>query len=140
MKKYIEKINKVGDDYEYEFSFTQEDVNSFAMVSGDKNPIHIDEEYASKSIFKKRIVHGFLGGSVFSKVFGNYFPGEGTLYLKQSMTFYNPMYTGEKYKAQFIVKEINKEKNRAIVDTKIIDENSNIIIEGEALIKNKSII
>ena len=140
MKKYIEKkINKVGDSYEYSFSFTQEDVNSFALVSGDKNPIHIDKEYASKSLFKKRIIHGFLGGSVFSKVFGNIFPGEGTFYLKQSMTFYNPMYVNELYKAKFLVKKIIPEKNRAIVDTIIVDKDNQIIIEGEALIKNKNI-
>lgn len=140
MKKYIEKkINKAGDSFEYDFSFTQDDVNSFAIVSGDKNPIHLDEEYASKSIFKKRIIHGFLGGSVFSKIFGNIFPGEGTLYLKQSMTFYNPMFVGEEYKAKFLVKSIDVEKNRAIVETIIVDNNDQIIIEGEALIKNKNI-
>ena len=139
MKKYIEKINNIGDNYEHKFSYTQKDVNAFAEISGDKNPIHLDKEYASNSFFKKRIIHGFLGGSVFSKVFGTIFPGEGTLYLSQSMSFYKPMYTNIEYTAKFIVKEIIKEKHRAIVDTIIVDNNKNIIIKGKALIQNNTI-
>lgn len=133
------KINNVGDKYEYEFSYNQEDVNAFAEISGDKNPIHLDEEYASNSLYKKRIIHGFLGGSVFSKIFGTIFPGEGTLYLNQTMTFYKPMYTKEKYIAKFTVKEILKEKHRAVVDTIIVDTNNNLIIKGSALIQNNNI-
>ncbi len=139
MKKSIIEINRVGDSYEYKFSYTQKDVNAFAEISGDKNPIHLDEDYASKSVFKKRIIHGFLGGSVFSKVFGMIFPGGGTLYLKQSMSFYKPMYTNVEYTAKFMVREIIKEKHRAIVDTIIIDRNENIVIKGDALIQNERI-
>src|SRR3990172_4236067 len=84
-----------GFQYKYEFSFSDDDIIGFAKVSGDHNPIHLDEEYASKTIFKKRIIHGFLGGSVFSKVFGTIVPGEGTIYLSQSLKFMGPMYIGE---------------------------------------------
>lgn len=133
------KIKNIGDKYEHNFSYTQKEVDTFANISGDKNPIHIDKEYASKSIFKKRIIHGFLGGSVFSKVFGMYFPGSGTLYLNQSMSFYQPMFTNEEYIAKFTVKEIIKEKHRAIVDTIIVDKKDKIIIKGTALIQNNNI-
>jgi 3-hydroxybutyryl-CoA dehydratase len=139
MKESIVKINNVGDIYEYKFSYSQEDVNSFAEISGDKNPIHLDENYALKSIFKQRIIHGFLGGSVFSKIFGTIFPGEGTLYLNQSMSFYKPMFTNVEYTAKFTVKEIIIEKHRAIVETIIIDENKKTIINGSALIQNDNI-
>lgn len=140
MKKFMEKnINKIGDSYQYEFSFSQSDVNTFAEISGDKNPIHLDEEYASKSMFKKRIIHGFLGGCIFSKVFGTLFPGEGTLYLKQTMFFYKPMFTDHKYIAKFKVTNIYAEKNRAEVSTEIVDENEHLIIKGEALIQNDKI-
>jgi len=139
MKEFIKEINKVDDFFEYNFSYIQEDVDAFAKISGDMNPIHLDKEYASKSIFKKRIIHGFLGGSVFSKVFGTIFPGPGTLYLNQSMSFFKPMFTNIEYRAQFTVKDIIKDKNRAIVETLIVDPNDVLIIKGTALIQNKNI-
>lgn len=130
---------KLGDYFEYEFSFMQEDVDNFAKASGDFNPIHLDREFAKKSIFKKRILHGFLGGSVFSKVFGTIFPGEGTIYLKQNMSFFKPMFTSENYVATFKILEVQKDKNRALVQTQVLDENKNIIINGEALIQHHAI-
>ena len=87
----------VGSKFEYEFSFTQQDVVNFATASGDFNPIHLDEEYAKNSIFKTTIIHGFLGGSIFSKVFGTIFPGNGTIYLKQDLSFLKPMFTNKNY-------------------------------------------
>jgi 3-hydroxybutyryl-CoA dehydratase len=140
MTRSIKEINKVGDSFRYHFSFTQNDVNLFAEISGDKNPIHLDEAYAEKSIFGKRIIHGFLGGSVFSKVFGTIFPGDGTLYLKQTMSFFKPMHTNTEYVATFNVLEIDYNKNRALVETKIIDIAGTTIITGEALIQNKRIL
>ena len=73
----------VGLSYEHEFSFSQDSVKRFAEVTGDNNPIHLDSVYAATTPFKKPIMHGFLSGSIFSKVFGTIYPGEGTIYLKQ---------------------------------------------------------
>jgi 3-hydroxybutyryl-CoA dehydratase len=129
----------VGSIYRYEFSFTQEDVINFAHASGDFNPLHIDEEYASGTIFKGTIIHGFLGGSVFSKVFGTIFPGKGTIYLKQDMTFLKPMFIGTNYRATFEVIETDILKNRAIVITNITNSDDLIVIKGEALIKHSNI-
>jgi 3-hydroxybutyryl-CoA dehydratase len=129
----------VGSTYLYEFSFTQEDVIKFAQASGDFNPIHLDQEYARNTLFKRTIIHGFLGGSVFSKVFGTIFPGNGTIYLKQDLTFFKPMFTGINYKATFEVIETDVSKNRAIVITNILDNDDGIVIKGEALIKHPSI-
>ena len=127
----------MGNSFTYEFSFTQDEVNRFAEITGDKNPIHLDRVYAEQSIFKRRIIHGFLAGSVFSKVFGTLFPGEGTIYIKQEMKFVSPMYTDTNYKAVFEVKEINKGKGKASVNTTIIDKQGKEIIVGEAVILNK---
>jgi len=129
----MEKIN------EYKFRFTQEDVINFSNASGDKNPIHLDENYAKNTIFKKRILHGFLGASVFSKVFGTISPGAGTIYLNQSMYFYKPMFIHEDYKAIFITLNVDSEKHRALVKTEIRDSNNILIIDGEALIQHESI-
>jgi|ERR1017187_2445928 3-hydroxybutyryl-CoA dehydratase len=125
-----------GFQYKYEFSFSNDDIVGFAKVSGDANPIHLDEEYAKKTIFKTRIVHGFLGGSVFSKVFGTIVPGEGTIYLSQTLKFMGPMYIGVKYIALFDFVEVDAIKHRAKVITKITDMNNNVIIQGEALVQN----
>jgi acyl dehydratase len=126
-----------GTEYRHTFSFTQEEVNRFAEVTGDKNPVHTDEKYAATTMFKKPIMHGFLGGSIFSKVFGTLFPGEGTIYLKQSMAFMKPMYVNTEYEAVFTVKDVNREKHRIQVDTKIIEKSSGAeTITGEATVMN----
>jgi 3-hydroxybutyryl-CoA dehydratase len=139
MKESIENSIRINSVYEHAFRFSQEDVITFAEATGDRNPIHLDNEYATKSIFKKRILHGFLGGSIFSKVFGTLFPGKGTIYLKQDMSFYKPMYTDVDYMAVFKVIETFPEKKRALVKTDIIDKHQNIITAGEALISHESI-
>lgn len=128
---------KPGDTYEEAFSFAQEDVNQFAELTGDKNPIHVDPEYAANTFFKRPIVHGFLAGTAFSKVFGMSFPGEGTIYLKQSMEFRRPIYPSSEYKVVMEVKE-TPGKNRGIIDTKIVEvESGKPVIVGEALITHK---
>ena len=127
-----------GSVYEEYFSYTQEQVNQFADVSGDKNPIHIDAAYAAKTVFKRPVVHGFLGGSVFSKVLGTTFPGEGTIYMKQEMAFRRPMFVAQQYKAHFEILEHDPEKHRALIATVVEDMEGNPVITGEALVQNKN--
>lgn len=123
--------------YTHEFSFSQEQVNQFAEVTGDKNPVHTDAAYAAKTMFKRPIMHGMLSASLFSKVFGTLFPGEGTIYLKQSLSFLKPMYVDTQYEAVFTVKEIIKDKNRAVIETVIKDKASgNVCTSGEAVVMN----
>jgi acyl dehydratase len=126
-----------GTTYNHTFRFTQKEVELFAQVTGDKNPVHLDADYAAKTMFKRPIMHGFLGGSVFSKVFGTLFPGEGTIYLKQSMTFLRPMFVDTDYEVKMTVKEVNKEKHRATVETIIADKaTGDVVISGEATVMN----
>lgn len=128
---------EVNQTYTHEFQFSQEEVNRFAEVTGDKNPVHTDADYASKTMFKRPIMHGMLGASLFSKVFGTLFPGEGTIYLKQTLNFLKPMYVDTKYEAVFTVKEVLKDKHRAIVETVIKHaESGNVCTSGEATILN----
>ena len=127
----------VGYIFTYPFRFSQQDVQNFAEATGDKNSIHLDEDYASKSIFKKRIIHGFLGGSIFSKVFGTVFPGEGTIYIKQDLAFFRPMYIDTDYTATFTTIKILTDEGRAIIKTEILNAENKITIAGEALIQNK---
>jgi acyl dehydratase len=124
----------IGDTFEHHFSFSQEDVVLFAKVTGDNNPVHLDEEYASKTLFKRPIIHGMLGGSVFSKVFGTMFPGEGTIYLNQNLQFLRPMLVSTNYTAQFEVLDIDREKHRATVSTIVINEEGKKVIDGSAIL------
>ena len=118
-----------------DFSFSQQDVADFARVTGDNNPVHLDEDFASKTIFKTRIMHGMLGACVFSKVFGTMFPGEGTIYLSQSVNFLKPMYVDTLYDAQFEVLEI-LDKNRARISTSILTKEGKKVVVGEAVVMN----
>lgn len=123
--------------YTHDFKFSQQEVNAFAEATGDKNPVHIDADYAAKTMFKRPIMHGMLGAALFSKVFGTLFPGEGTIYLKQSLSFLKPMYVDVDYEAVFTVKELIKEKSRATVETLIKDKVTGIVCtSGEATVMN----
>ena len=83
---------KIGEQREYRRIITQEEVFKFAEVTKDFNPAHFDENYTKDTIFKKPIVHGMLVGSLFSKIFGLDYPGEGTIYTSQSLKFLRPVY------------------------------------------------
>ena len=128
---------ETGQVYSHDFQFSQDEVNRFADVTGDKNPVHLDAAYAAGTMFKRPIMHGMLSASLFSKVFGTLFPGEGTIYLKQSLSFLKPMYVDTAYEAVFTVKEVMKDKNRAVVETLIKDKNTgNVCTSGEATVMN----
>ncbi|WP_299454950.1 MaoC family dehydratase [uncultured Microscilla sp.] len=127
-----------NEEYRHSFSFTQDDVIKFAEVTGDKNPLHLDADYAANTPFSQPIMHGFLAGSIFSKVFGTLFPGEGTIYMKQTMEFRRPMFVNKEYEAVFKVTDINREKHRAVISTSIVNkEDGKEAVNGEAMLMNK---
>ncbi|MCL1868766.1 MAG: MaoC family dehydratase [Paludibacter sp.] len=131
---------KTGDFYELELSFTQEQVNDFAKVTGDDNPLHIDAEFAKTTPFGRPIVHGFLAGAVFSRIFGTLFPGEGTIYISQEMRFRAPIFTQKTYKARVEITDINTEKHNGTVSCLLLDETAapehRVCIDGVARLKH----
>lgn len=129
---------KVGDEFRHKFSYTQEDVDGYARVSGDTNPLHIDEQAGKDSMFGRNIIHRFLGASVFTKIFGALWYVDGHVYLSQSMKWMKPMFTGQEYEAVVKVKEIYPEKNRVLYECAVYDAASgDQTIVGEALLMNK---
>jgi 3-hydroxybutyryl-CoA dehydratase len=114
--------------------FSKEDVIIFSELSGDKNPLHLNEEFASKSIFKKPICHGMMGTSLFSNLMGNYITG--AIYISQNVNFLKPIFIEEEIEATVEIKDFNKEKNILYLATyvKKIEKNQ-IAIDGEANIK-----
>lgn len=131
------KINElyIGQEYRDSRTFTNVDVKQFAQVTNDYNPIHLDEEYASKSIFKKNIVHGFLTGSMISAIIGTKFPGEGSIYLSQTMNFRAPVYYGDTITTVVSVKNIKIEKSIVYLNTNCYNQNEIVVLEGEAIVK-----
>ncbi|MDX2189738.1 MAG: MaoC family dehydratase [Bacteroidota bacterium] len=141
MESTNKRIMLQGEVYTYDFQYTQEQVNQFAVISGDNNPIHLDAAYAANTPFKKPIVHGILSMSIFSKYFGTIYPGEGTVYLKQIIEFLRPTYPDTQYQAIFTIKEIVSSRNKAVVDCKVIDSaTGKPTMRGEAEIMHKELI
>jgi acyl dehydratase len=128
-----------GYEFIYQFRFSQKDVNLFAKATGDFNPIHLDEKYASQTPFKRPIVHGFLSGSIFSKVFGTIYPGEGTIYVEQHLKFKRPMFVETDYVANFIVTHVDKKEGLVTLNCKVINEIGKDCIEGQAVLLNKRV-
>ncbi len=122
---------KIGDFKEVEIEVTDEMVRTFAKITGDNNPLHLDDEFAKKTIFKKRIAHGMLVASLISKVLGHDFPGAGTVYVSQSVKFRKPVYVGDKVKIHVEVKEKNEQKRRLYLITDVFDKDVKVI-SGEA--------
>ncbi len=129
---------KQGDTYVHDVQFNQADVNTFAKITGDNNPIHIDAEYAKATPFGRPIVHGFFAGAVFSKVFGTIFPGEGTIYMSQEMVFLAPVFVDEPYTAKFEVLEVNTEKHRGIIKCTLENVEGKVCIDGKAKLQHKT--
>ena len=129
---------KVGDEFRHKFSYTQQDVNDYARVSGDVNPLHINEEAGKASMFGRNIIHGFLGASVFTKIFGALWYADGHVYLNQSMKWLKPMFVETEYEAVVKVKEIMAEKSRITYECAVYDVASgDQTIAGEATLMNK---
>ena len=129
----------VGDVFTHNIKYTQEQVNLYAQISGDTNPLHINPEAGKASIFGRNIIHGHFSASVFTKIFGALYYAEGHIYMKQNNTFLKPMFVDTDYQAVITVKEIFPEKNRVLYETKIVDVATGAdTLVGEALLMNKS--
>ncbi|MCK9471717.1 MAG: MaoC family dehydratase [Bacilli bacterium] len=124
----------VGQSCSLKRRFSETDVLKFAEVTGDKNPAHIDEDYAKTTFFKTRIVHGMLVGSLFSAILGTKLPGVGSIYTFQSLKFIRPVYFNEEITATVSVKEIIQDKNRVLFECVAKNEKDEVVIVGEATI------
>jgi 3-hydroxybutyryl-CoA dehydratase len=111
---------------------TEADIILFSGVSTDVNPAHIDEEYAKTTMFGGRIAHGMLSASFISAVLGNQMPGNGCIYVSQTLKFKAPVRPGDTVKATVTVKEVNVAKNRVILDT-VCTVAGKTVIEGECM-------
>ena len=118
----------VGMSAEITRSFNANDVRVFSKLSGDINPVHLDEKYASETIFGSCIVHGALASSIFSTIFANTLPGPGCIYLKSENKFLKPIYPDEEVIFKVEVTDILEEKKRLIFKTVAISRSTECIV------------
>jgi 3-hydroxybutyryl-CoA dehydratase len=121
----------VGMEISYSQTITDADVKSFAGISGDRNPIHMSDEYANESRFKKRMAHGLMSASFFSALFGTKIPGPGCVYVSQSLQFKRPVYLGDTVTATVTVKAVDIPKRRVLFKT-VCTVKKRVVIDGEA--------
>jgi len=125
----------VGDTYSETRAFTEAEVVAFAEVSGDKNPVHLDEAFARETVFGQRIIHGMLAVSHISKVLGTAFPGEGTIYLGQEVRFRGPIFIDQEVRFELEVVGKRDDKNILTIRTTCVSAEGKPLITGEAVVK-----
>ncbi|ERM91726.1 enoyl-CoA hydratase [Caldanaerobacter subterraneus subsp. yonseiensis KB-1] len=133
MGKTINEL-KVGDKDHFEKTITETDVYLYAGITGDFNPVHINQIEAEKTMFKGRIAHGMLTAGLISTVLGTKLPGTGTIYLGQELKFTKPVRIGDTIKAEVEVIEIIPEKNRVKLKTTCTNQNGEVVLEGIATV------
>ena len=127
---YIEDLS-VGMTAAFAKTVTDADITIFAGISGDTNPVHLDQSFAETTMFAGRIAHGMLSASFISTVFGTRLPGPGCIYLRQDLRFKAPVKIGDTVEARVTVKEIQAAKKRVVFDT-LCTVRDIVVLEGEA--------
>jgi len=125
---------EMGDRAAFSKTISESDIYLYAGITGDFNPAHVNQEYAEKTFFKSRIAHGLLVAGLISSVIANQLPGPGTIYLKQELDFLAPVYIGDTVTASVEVMEIQKDKNRIILQTRCRNQQDQLVIDGKAIV------
>ncbi len=122
---------EVGQTASYSKTVEERDIQLFAAVSGDHNPVHLDAEYAASSMFKERIAHGMFSGALISAAVACELPGPGTIYLGQTMRFTLPVKLGDTLTVRLEILE-KLPKFRVRVATRVFNQNDELVVDGEA--------
>lgn len=120
----------VGQSAEFTKTISESDVYLFAGISGDHNPMHVNDVYAKKTRYKERICHGMLSSSLISTVIGTKLPGHGSIYVEQDLIFKAPVLFGDTISAVVEIEEIDMEKNRVKLRTYCKNQGGIIVLDG----------
>ncbi|MDD4169779.1 MAG: MaoC family dehydratase [Desulfotomaculaceae bacterium] len=123
---------KVGEHASFSKTISEADVYAFAGITGDFNPLHINQVAAAKGLFKKRVAHGLLTASLISTVLGTALPGAGTIYLSKELNFRAPAYIGDTLTAEVEVLEKKEDKKIIIFKTTVVNQEGKLVIDGRA--------
>lgn len=119
-----------GQHVELSKTFTEDDVRRFIEITGDMNPLHVDDEFAQRTRFGRRVVHGMLTASIFSTMVGMLLPGTGAIYRSQTLEFLRPVHVGETVTAHFIVRSVDRAKHRLEIEAWIENSAGERVVEG----------
>ena len=125
---------KPGDKASRTQTISDEMVRSFAALTGDTNPVHLDDAYAAGTRFGRRIAHGMIAAGLISATLANDLPGPGTVYLSQTLQFKAPVYPGETITATVQVKSVRPDKPIATFSTVCTNQDDKVVLEGEAVV------
>ena len=127
----------VGDTFIEPISFTQDNVNLFMQLTGDKNPIHVNQDVARASGYKDILVHGMLVACMFGGVLGTKFPGAHTVNLSRSLVFIRPVFVGETYFMHFKITGIDFEQHIGEIKCRLKDSGGRICVDCSTKVKNE---
>jgi 3-hydroxybutyryl-CoA dehydratase len=125
---------KISDTASMSLIADPETVNQYARLTGDLNPVHMDEDYAARSFFKKRVVHGLLAAGLIGAVLGTRLPGPGTIYLRQELDFQSPVFLGDTITARVQVLEKFDRQEKIKLRTWVENQDGRLVLDGSALI------
>ena len=131
---------QIGDTASFSKTISEFDIYQFAGITGDFNPMHIDEQFADTTIFKDRIAHGLLSGSFISTVLGMKLPGPNTIYLSQTFNFLMPVKVGDTIKATVEVIGKQDDKKKIRLKTQVWNQRDELVVDGEAQVMKKYLI
>jgi 3-hydroxybutyryl-CoA dehydratase len=125
---------KPGDTASLSRAISDDDIRAFANATGDHNPLHLDEEFAKQTRFGKRIAHGMLSASLISAVIADDLPGQGSIYLGQTLQFLAPVFPGDTVTARVTVTSIREDKPIMNLETVCTNQRDEVVIRGEATV------
>jgi len=120
----------VGQHASFVKTFTEDDVQRFIAITGDVNPLHVNDSFASRTPFGRRVLHGMLTASLFSTMVGMLIPGTGAIYRSQTIAFLKPVYIGDTITAHFVIRGIDREKHRLDIESWMENQDGERVIEG----------
>lgn len=123
---------EIGQKASYQKSVTEEDLKLFAVVSGDVNPVHLDEDYAATTMFKGRIAHGMLTGAFISAALALELPGPGTIYLGQSLRFKLPVKIGDDITVNLEVTDKRDDRKFVTLSCQAVNQHGKVVVSGSA--------
>jgi acyl dehydratase len=125
---------KPGDKAFRTQTISDEMIRSFADLTGDTNPVHLDDSYAAGTRFGRRIAHGMIAAGLISATLANDLPGPGTVYLSQTLQFKAPVYPGDTITATVEVKTLRPDKPIVTLGTVCTNQDEKVVLEGEAVV------
>jgi 3-hydroxybutyryl-CoA dehydratase len=121
---------KPGQHVSFSKTFTEEDVRRFIEITGDVNPLHVDDSFAAKTQFGGRVLHGMLTASILSTMVGMMLPGTGAIYRSQTIHFLRPVHIGETVTAHFVVRSVDRQRHRLEIESWIENANGERVLDG----------